>query len=283
MKRLPFAFACSPYDRVRPIMDGSVPVEGMDFNFIPLVVEETFWRQLRHQEFDGSEMSLSSYIMAASRGDDRFVAIPAFTSRSFRHSGIFINVHKGIRKPEDLKGKRIGVPEYQLTAAVWQRGLLQHEYDVHPRDIRWKSGGEETPGRGEKLKIELPNDIDYAPIPEEKTLSGMLDAGEIDALLAPRAPSCFVNGSLNVKRLWENYREVEADYYRRTRIFPIMHCVVIKHSVYKESPWVAQSLYKALLAAKNITLKNLQTTEALHATLPWLVFETQRTKEIMGE
>jgi len=283
MKRLPFAFACSPYDRVRPIMDGSVPVEGMDFNFIPLVVEETFWRQLRHQEFDGSEMSLSSYIMAASRGDDRFVAIPAFTSRSFRHSGIFINVHKGIRKPEDLKGKRIGVPEYQLTAAVWQRGLLQHEYDVHPRDIRWKSGGEETPGRGEKLKIELPNDIDYAPIPEEKTLSGMLDAGEIDALLAPRAPSCFVNGSLNVKRLWENYREVEADYYRRTRIFPIMHCVVIKRSVYKESPWVAQSLYKALLAAKNITLKNLQTTEALHATLPWLVFETQRTKEIMGE
>ena len=283
MKRLPFAFACSPYDRVRPIMDGSVPVEGMDFNFIPLVVEETFWRQLRHQEFDGSEMSLSSYIMAASRGDDRFVAIPAFTSRSFRHSGIFINVHKGIRKPEDLKGKRIGVPEYQLTAAVWQRGLLQHEYDVHPRDIRWKSGGEETPGRGEKLKIELPNDIDYAPIPEEKTLSGMLDAGEIDALLAPRAPSCFVNGSLNVKRLWENYREVEADYYRRTRIFPIMHCVVIKRSIYKESPWVAQSLYKALLAAKIITLKNLQTTEALHATLPWLVFETQRTKEIMGE
>jgi 4,5-dihydroxyphthalate decarboxylase len=283
MKRLSFAFACSPYDRLRPIMDGSVPVEGMDFNFIPLMVEETFWRQLRHQEFDGSEMSLSSYILARSRGDERFIAIPAFTSRFFRHSCVFINVHKGITKPEDLKGKTIGVPEYQMTAPVWQRGLLQHEYGVHPRDVHWRSGGEETPGRVEKLKIKLPDDIDYAPIPNDKTLSQMLDAGRIDALLTARAPSCFTNGSPEVRRLWENYPEVEADYYRRTRIFPIMHCVVIKRSVYKDNPWVAQSLYKALLAAKNITLKNLQATEALHAMLPWLVYEAQRTREIMGE
>jgi 4,5-dihydroxyphthalate decarboxylase len=264
-------------------MDGSIPVEGMDLNFIPMVVEETFWRQLRYQEFDGSEMSLSSYTLARSRGDERFIAIPAFTSRFFRHSCVFINTHKGIEKPEDLKGKTIGVPEYQMTAAVWQRGLLQHEYGVHPRDVLWRSGGEETPGRVEKLKVRLPEDVDYKPIPIDKTLSGMLDNGEIDALLAARAPSCFDKGSPNVRRLWENYPEVEADYYRRTRIFPIMHCVVIKRSVYKENPWVAQSLYKALLAAKNITLKNLQTTEALHATLPWLVFEAQRTRQIMGE
>ncbi len=283
MKKLPFAFACSAYDRLRPIMDGTVPVEGLDFNFIPMVVEETFWRQLRYAEFDGSEVSFSSYLLSRSRGDDRLIAIPAFTSRFFRHSCAFINAHKGIEKPEDLKGKTIGVPEYQLTAIVWLRGILQHEYGVHPRDVHWRFGGEETPGRVEKIKVKLPDEIDFAPIPEDKTLSQMLDDGEIDAILAPRTPSCFTNGSPNVKRLWEDYLDVEADYYKRTKIFPIMHAVAIKRSVYEENRWVAQSLYKALLASKNMTLKNLQTTEALHATLPWLVHEAARTKEIMGE
>lgn len=283
MKKLKFAFACSAYDRLQPLLNGSVVPEGMDFNFIPLEVEEIFWRQLRHMEFDGSEMSFSSYVMARSRGDDRFIAIPAFTSRFFRHSCVYINVNKNIQKPEDLKGKIVGVPEYQMTAALWLRGIFQHEYGVHPKDIHWRSGGEETPGRTEKLKLQLPSEIDYQPIPANKTLSQMLDSGEIDALFTARAPSCFINKSSNVGRLFENYVDVEKAYYRKTGIFPIMHAVVIKRSIYQENPWVAMSLYKALKASKDTTLRELNQTFALYATLPWLVWHVEDTRQIMGD
>jgi 4,5-dihydroxyphthalate decarboxylase len=283
MKKLKFTFACSPYDRTQPLMNGAVVPEGMDFNFIPLEVEETFWRQLRHQEFDGSEMSMSSYTMARSRGDDRFIAIPVFTSRFFRHSCVYINANKGIEKPADLKGKIVGVPEYQITAALWLRGIFQHEYGVHPRDVHWRSGGEETPGREEKVKLQLPADVDYQAIPKDRTLSHMLDTGEIDALFTARTPSCFSKGSPNVKRLFTNYVDVEKEYYRKTKIFPIMHGVTIKRSVYEENPWVAMSLYKALSEAKNITLRSLHDTAALHAMLPWLISYVDETRKILGD
>ena len=160
MARLRFAFACSPYDRIQALLDGSVVPEGMDLNFIPLEVEEIFWRQLRHGEFDGCEMSLSSYTMARSRGDDRFIAIPVFPSRFFRHSSVYVNTSKGIAAPQELRGKILGVPEYQMTAAVWLRGLFQHEYGVHPGEIRWRTGGLEIPGREEKIQLQLPADVD---------------------------------------------------------------------------------------------------------------------------
>jgi 4,5-dihydroxyphthalate decarboxylase len=283
MSRLRFAFACSPYDRMRALMDGSVVPEGIDLNFVPLEVEEIFWRQLRHQEFDGCEMSLSSYTMARSRGDERFIAIPVFTSRFFRHSCVYVNTSKSIRAPQDLKGKTVGVPEYQMTAALWLRGIFQHEYGVHPREIHWRTGGLEAPGREEKVRLQLPPDVDCEPIPDEKTLSRMLDAGEIDALFTARAPSCFLNRSPDVARLFEDYAAVEQAYYQKTRIFPIMHCVAIKRAIYEASPWVAMSLYKSCRAAKDRALENLQQTYALHASLPWLVREVERTREIMGE
>ncbi|HVN22418.1 MAG TPA: hypothetical protein VMT71_00500 [Syntrophorhabdales bacterium] len=283
MGMLRFTFACSSYDRMQALLNGTIVPEGLDFNFIPLEVEEIFWRQLRHQEFDACEISFSSYMMSKSRGDERFIAIPVFTSRMFRHSSAYINVNKGIKSPADLKGKTVGVPEYQITAAVWLRGLLQHEYGVHPRDVHWRSGGEETPGRVEKVKLELPPDIDYQSIPADKTLSRMLDEGEIDALLTARAPSSFTSGSPNVKRLFDRYWEAEEEYFRRTGIFPIMHAVAIKRSVYDQNPWVAMSLYKALLASKSMTLKNLQHTFALHATLPWLVRHVDETRKVMGD
>jgi len=283
MSKLKFSFACTPYDRMFALIDGTVSPMGLDFNFIALDVEEIFWRMIKHQEFDASEMSLSSYIMAKSRGDDSFIAIPIFTSRMFRHSFIFFNTNKGISKPVDLKGKIIGVPEYQMTAALWIRGMLQHEYGVYPKDVKWRSGGEENPGREEKIKLQLPYEIDYQAIPKDKTLSHMLETGEIDALVSARPPSCFSNGSPNVSRLFTNYAEVEREYYRKTGIFPIMHTVVIKRSVYDKNPWVAMELFKACRAAKDFRLKKLKEWAALHSTLPWLVSEVERTIEIMGE
>jgi 4,5-dihydroxyphthalate decarboxylase len=283
MSRVSITLACEAYDRVRGLIDGTVDVEGVDLNFIPLGVEEIFWRQIKHHEFDASECSLSSYTMLRSKGDETFIAIPVFTSRAFRHASIFINIRKGISTPGDLKGKVVGVPEYQMTAAVWERGILADEYGVNPHEISWRSGGEENPGREEKVKLDLPSNVHYEPIPADKTLSQMLDNGEIDALFTARAPSCYSKNSPNVARLFENYREVEEEYYKKTGIFPIMHVIVIKREIYKHNPWIAMSLYKAFSEAKKIALKSYSKTEALGITLPWVIHEVDETRKVMGD
>lgn len=281
--KLSLSCACPPYDRVQGLISGEVAPEGIELHFLPLSVEEIFWRQARHAEFDVSECSLSTFCMLRSRGDERFVAIPVFTSRFFRHSCIFINTQKGIRSPQEIRGRVVGVPEYQMTAPVWQRGIFQEEYGVHPREILWRNGGEETPGRIEKVPLKLPSEIRLEPIPPEKTLSRMLDEGEIDALFTAREPSCFRNGSPNVARLFPNYRETEEQYFRKTSIFPIMHTVVIRQEVYRKNPWVAVNLFKAFCEAKDEAVRRYSETAALQVTLPWLVPEVERTRKIMGD
>lgn len=278
-------FACQPYLHMQAIKDGTVVPEGIDLNFLPMEVEEIFWRQLKHEEFDISEMSLSSYTMARSRGDDRFIAIPVFPMRIFRHSCVYVNVNKGIENPTDFIGKTVGVPEYQMTAVMWLRGIFQHQYNVHPNQIHWRSGGQEDPGREEKLKLQLPPDIDYKPIPPDKTLSQMLDSGELDGLFTARIPSCFAKGSPNVKRFFTNILDTERDFFLKTSIYPIMHTVVIKRSMYEENRWVAKSLFKAFLRSKDIVLENLRSTTGapLYAIMPWGAWEAERTRQIMGE
>lgn len=282
MSKLSLTLACAPYDRVQALLKGAVSPEGIDLNFLPMEVEEIFWRQLRYGEFDVSECSLSSYSMIRAKGDDRFIAIPVFPSRFFRHSCIFINTQKGIERPEDLKGKIVGVPEYQMTAPVWQRGILADEYGVQPRDISWRGGGQEESGRVDKVKMNLPSDVHYESIPSDKTLSEMLNNGEIDALLTARTPSCFQKGSPNVARLFPNFRELEEDYYRCTKIFPIMHTIIIRREIYDAHRWVAMSLYKAFCESKEITMRNFDITSALYTTLPWMVGEVERTRRVMG-
>lgn len=283
MSELQLTFACPPYDRILPLVDGRVRPEGIALNYLPLSPEEIFWRQLRHEEFDFSECSLSSYTMLRSQGDERFIALPAFTSRMFRHACVFINTHKGITSPEDLRGKIIGVPEYQMTAAVWLRGILQDEYGVFPNEISWRSGGQETPGRVEKIGLHLPADIRLEPVPPHKMLSEMLDEGELDALFTPREPSCFLRGSPNVGRLFGAFREVEEQYYRKTKIFPIMHTVVIKRRIYRNHPWVAMSLYKAFCEAKTHAVRSYSDMGVVYVTLPWIKLEMEHTKNLMGE
>ncbi|HUJ89491.1 MAG TPA: hypothetical protein VLX12_04785 [Syntrophorhabdales bacterium] len=287
MNKVRFTFACLPYIHMYPLLYGAVAPEGVDLNFIPMeAAEEIFWRQLKHEEFDGAEMSLSSYTMARARGDERFVAIPVFTLRIFRHSCAYINTRKGIERPSDLAGKTIGVPEYQMTSTVWLRGMLQHEYGVLPSQIRWRAGGQEIPGREEKLTLKLPPDIDYQPIPQDRTLSGMLDSGELDGLFTgSRAPSCFIK-SPHVKRLFENFIEVEKEYYRKTSIFPIMHTVVLKRSIYEENRWLAMSLFKAFLKSKNMVLEKMRQTGGVpfySILLPWGVSEAERTRAVLGD
>lgn len=280
MSKIQLSLACNLTDRTRAVHNGTVQPEGIDLNYIPLDVEEIFWRMLRYQEFDASEMSMSSYMMARDRGDPAFIAIPVFPSRYFRHSCVFINTDAGIEKPEDLKGKRIGVPEYQMTSPLWIRGIMQHDYGVHPSDVTWFHGGEEDEGREEKLALDLPDDIDLSPIPETATLSGQLEQGEIDALFTARSPSSFATDS--VARLFPNFRDVEKDYYERTGFFPIMHTIVIREPVYERHPWIAQELTKVFTDAKDRCLQRLTKTNALQTTLPWLHHELEETQALMG-
>jgi 4,5-dihydroxyphthalate decarboxylase len=283
MKKLRLTLACWDYDRTRALSDGSIRADGIDLVYLTQPVEETFFRMLRFREFDCSEMSLSSYVASLNSQDPPFIAIPAFPSRYFRHSCIFVAAKSGIRKPEDLKGKRVGVPEYQMTAPVWIRGILSDDYGVKVTDVEHLSGGEEEPGRDEKLKLDLPASIRLKPIGPQQTLSRMLAAGELDALVTARAPSTFKSQPDAVKRLFPNYVELEKEYYRRTKIFPIMHTLVIRRDVYAANPWVAQSLYKAFVAAKAKAYELYDQTAALPAMVPWLVPQLEEARREMGE
>ncbi len=282
MSGLPLTLACWNYDRTRALADGSVRPDGIDLTCLNLSVEETFFRMLRHREFDCAEMSLSSYTMSLNQDNPPFIAVPVFPSRFFRHSCIFISAKSGIREPRDLAGKRIGTPEYQMTAPVWIRGILEDEYGVDHTSVEYLTGGEEETGREEKLKLNLPPAVRIRPIGAEQTLAQMLAAGEIDALHTARTPSTFHSRPDAVKRLFENYVEVERAYYRKTRIFPIMHTVVIRREVYEKNRWVAQSLAKAFTEAQKRTYQDMKETAALKTMLPWLGAHVEELTRELG-
>lgn len=282
MGKLRLSMACWNYDRTRALLEERVPVDGIELTYLNLPVEETFFRMLRQQEFDVAEMSLSSYTLSLFREDRPFVAIPVFPSRFFRHSCIYVHAGAGVREPKDLIGKRIGNPEYQMTAAVWIRGILSDEYGVPVTGATYCSGGEEEPGRSEKLALSLPPAFRVEAIPADKTLSQMIDSGEIDALYTARAPSTFTRGSGRVRRLFEDYPAVERAYYQKTQIFPIMHTLVIRREIYEQNRWVAQSLYKAFVKAQKEVYADLHDTAALKFMLPWLLPHVEETERLMG-
>ncbi|MBI4525432.1 MAG: ABC transporter substrate-binding protein [Deltaproteobacteria bacterium] len=283
MGKIHLTLACWDYDRTRPLQEGRVSVEGVDLTYLPLRVEETFWRMLRYHEFDAAELSMGSYLLTREKDLPPFIAIPVFPSRAFRHSGIYINTESGIREPKDLIGKKVGVSEYQITMATWVRGILQHEYGVPPESMKWFTGGEEQPGRVDKVKHDLPRGVDITPIGPEKTLSSMLERGELDAMFAPYMPLPFVKRSPKVRRLFTNFREVEKDYYRRTKIFPIMHTVAIRQEIYQKHPWVAQNLFKAFSEAKRLCQESMYEFSALKYMLAWSIAEMEEERELFGD
>ena len=282
MSKLRLTLSCWAYDRMRALADGRVQPEGIDLNFLDLPVEETFFRMLRNREFDVAELSLSSYTVSLFREPRPFIAIPVFPSRMFRHSCIFVSTKSGIREPKDLAGKRIGTVEYQMTAPVWIRGILQDEYGVKVESGEYFTGGMEEPGREEKQKLDLPPQFRVRPIGPGKTLSQMLADGEIDALESPRMPSTLHTQPDKVKRLFENYVEVERAYYRKTKLFPVMHAIAIRREVYEANPWIAMSLYKAFVQSQKIAYEELYETAALRTMLPWMIAEIEEVRRDMG-
>lgn len=283
MSKLQLSVAVGPYDRMRPLVDGEVQIEGVDPTFMLQEPEEIFFRALRHADYDICELSLSSYSVKTAAGTSAYVAIPVFPSRAFRHTSLYVNVNAGIDKPEDLKGKRIGVPEYQLTANVWVRLFLEEEYGIKASDVTWVRGGYEDPTRVEKISLNLPKDVELVNAPEGKTISGMLEANEIDALVGPRAPSCFDRGSPNVKYLFDDPQAEAAAWYRKTRLFPIMHTLGIRRTLVEQHPWLPMSVMKAFEKSKAIALHRLTDTSATKVTLPFIETQLRAARELMGD
>jgi 4,5-dihydroxyphthalate decarboxylase len=273
---LRLSLACGPYDRTQALADGAIRPEGIELTYLPLQPAEIFWRQLQYREFDVSEMSLSNYTTLISQGNSPYMAIPVFPSRVFRQGYFFINTEKGIKEPRDLIGKRGGVPEYSMTAGVYMRGLLQHEYGVNPNQIEW------VQGRADRLGRKLPSDINLTQAPAGTELGDLLERGEIDFLMTANNPLSFRRGSPKVARLFPNYAEVEKDYYRRTKIYPIMHTVVIQRAIYDRDPWVALSLYKAFCAAKERSYRMLEETGSPKTSLAWLQPLLEEERKIIG-
>ncbi|PPR57200.1 MAG: 4,5-dihydroxyphthalate decarboxylase [Alphaproteobacteria bacterium MarineAlpha4_Bin2] len=282
MGKIQITVATNDYDRTRAIKDDVVEVDGCDVTYLSMQPEEIFFRAVRYAEFDVTEMSFSTHILQTQRGDSEYLGIPVFLSRVFRHSGFYIRTDRGIESGADLKGKTVGVPEYQMTAAVWQRGLLKDEYGIDPWEISWRTGGLEQSGREERTPINLPDHYDLKRIGPDQTLSAMLEAGELDAIISPPMPSCLQRGVPNVGRLWPDYRQAEQDYYRRTGLFPIMHILGVKKSLAVEYPWLPANLYKAFGKAKNLAVRDLEAIGALKVSLPWIGTELAETRELMG-
>ncbi len=264
--------ACGRYDRTQALIDGRVRPEGVELNFLPLRPGETFWRMLNNGEFDASEMSLSSYTILRSQGDDRFAAIPVFPSRVFRHSAVYLRVDSPIRAPADLKGKRIGVADYQMTAAVFVKGFLQHEYGVRPQEVTWVIGRPVRP-------IAQPEGIRLEQASAGASLEALLERGEIDALISVMLPRALGAG---IKRLFPDFRRVETEYYRKTGIFPIMHTFVLKRALYEAEPWLAITLYKAFCNARDYAYRWLYDTDALPVALPWIIDEVESARRLFG-
>jgi 4,5-dihydroxyphthalate decarboxylase len=263
--------ACGRYDRTQALIDGRVRVEGVDeLIYLALRPGETFWRMLNNEEFDASEMSLSSYTILRSEGDARFVALPVFPSRVFRQNALYVRDGSPLRDPRELKGKRIGVGDYQMTAAVWTRGFLQHEYGVRPQEATWVVG---KPIRA----IRQPEGIRLEFLSPQSDLEEMLERGEIDALMSVMIPRKL---GRTIQRLIPDFRRVEHEYFRKTGIFPIMHTLVLRRPVYEANPWLAVSLYRAFCRARDMALAQAYDTDALTASSPWIIDEIERSRDV---
>ena len=283
MARVPLTVCTGDYDRIRALADGLVGIEGCEVNYLTMNPEQVFYRAWNNLEFDVTELSGSSYILARSTGWDRYIAVPVFPSRMFRHSAIYVRADAGIERPEDLKGREVGVPVYGMTAALWIRGILQDDHGVAAADIRWRTGGLEEGGRKPKFPPNLPPEIEVSAIPDDRTLSDMLAAGELTALVSAREPSCFRPDNPDIVRLFPDFRTAEKEWYAKNRMFPIMHVLGIRKELAEREPWIATSVLKAFTRAKDICLEEMSDVTALAVSMPWIAAELRETQALMGD
>lgn len=279
-------FATNTYDRMRPILDGRVAIEGCKVAPVVLSSEDLFPRVVQRAEFDVCEMSMSSYLMQVASGASHYTAVPAFASRAFRHDCIYVNADSGITQPKDLEGKRVGVPEYQATMVMWVRGILQDEHGMDFATLKYRNGGINKPGRKERLPLALPEEIDIQPIPEGTTLNELLLAGELDAVIAPQMLTGFAEGDPKVRRLFDDPAEAAKAYYKKTGFFPIMHVIGIRTALLEQDPTLGVRVYAALVEARDMAYAELQAMAGFSTSmmmLPFYAEEFAATKALMGD
>lgn len=282
MAALRLAYAGYSYlDRTRALELGTVSPAGIELDVQRVDITELFRRAARFAEWDACEMSMSTYLMMVADGDDRLVGLPVFPSRAFRHSMIWVNATSGIRSPEDLRGKSVGLPEYQMTAALWIRAFLEHDYGVRPSDVHWWYGGMHSPGYKERRAHSPPAGVSLRRIPPDRALVEMFEAGDLDALIT-FDPARLRGKAPRITRLFPDYRAVEEDYFRRTALFPIMHLVAVRRDVYEANRWVAASLLEAFVESKRVGRERLHDVNALAVSLPWVEDELDRAEELFG-
>ena len=282
MARLKLTLASSGYDHIRDFTGGEIKAEGIELNYLHLPIEGTFFRFINFREWDVSEMSSGKYISLISQGDDSMVGLPIFPSRVHRQSSLYVRPGSPLKTGADLRGKRIGLPEWGQSASVYTRGWLQHDMGVPLAEIDWVQAGVNMPGRVEKVKLKLPKGVKIEPSPE-RSLSDLLLAGDIDCIMTAHAPQLFEDGSPEIVRLYPNYREVEEDYFRKTRIWPIMHLYCMRRELFEEHPWVAMNLYRAFDEAKNRSLKRAVEITASRFPIAWCYDAGERARELMGD
>ena len=283
MADLPLTLACWDYDRTRPLIEGRVQPKGIDLKVEVLRPRQMFPRMLEKQEFHASELSLASYAALIGRGECPFVAIPVAVSKFFRHGCIYVRKGAGVRRPQDLKGKRVGTTQYSSTAVTYMRGMLKDEYGVEARDMHWFMGGLTKPTETPLIPLDLPPEIRLDFVPEGDTLERMMIEGRLDALLSIYIPKLFEDGWEGIERLFPDFKSVEKDYYARTGIFPIMHTIALREDVVREHPWVPASLYAAFCEARDIALEGLWDTDALRLGLPWLIDHVEEAWRTFGK
>lgn len=282
---LELSLATWDHDRVMALHDGRVEIGGVRLESVIAPTRRLFPLAVGEAPYDITEMSVSSYVVQVSRGQGDYVAIPAFVSRAFRHSGFFARDDSGIGTPADFEGRRIGVPEYQMTAALWMRGLLSDEFGVPAESIRWRTGALDKGVRRERLALDLPEGMVVEPIPEGETLQSLLLEGEIDGLLAPKPPEAFLHGDKRIRRLFPDFEEAERAYHRRTGFFPIMHVIGVRRRILARHPWLGRALFDAFVRARDMAierLKDIWLANANRLSLPWLGASVERTIATLG-
>lgn len=283
MAKTKLGIACIQTDRSRPLFDGRVSMPDFELEPLNIEPEEIFRRALNEKAFEVSELSMGSHITTTARGDASYIAVPVFLSRVFRHSAIFVRTDRGIKTGADLAGRRIGVPEYQQTAGVWVRGILRDQYGVDTTKCAWLVGGLEKAGLGERIKVELPPQHDVKPIGPTQTLNQMLADGEIDAIFSPRPPSCLLQNTAPVDRLFPDYQAAEKDYFRQTGFFPIMHALTIRKDVAEKYPALPMQLFEAFAKAKAMSMTELTLNNVLRVSLPWVPVAYEEARAVMGK
>jgi 4,5-dihydroxyphthalate decarboxylase len=281
MPDLRLSLAINDYVHTRDLAHGRVKPVGIELIVNELSFEEAAFRFGANLEFDIAEYSFANYCARISApGPADMVALPVFTSRVFRHSAVYVHARSGIRSAADLAGRTVGIPQWSQTATVYVRGWLAHDVGVPLASIEWIQAGVDQAGRRDPLAAALPEGVRVSPRPD-RTLSGMLAAGELDAVISARPPRCFLDGAPGVERLFPRYREEEERWFARTGIFPIMHVVAIRRPVYEANPWIARNLLDAFEAAKRASLVRLREIQTSHLPTAWGSEELARVHRLL--